>query len=121
VRVAVIHEDRRGAVSCEPAGLSGLWTSAARCAACPCYGLRAAKKQARGKARMPSDNTCVRILQRALQLLGGETELAAALHVSRDVLSKWLAGEVRPTTKAYFTALDLVTTHLEKNRRVARR
>ena len=70
---------------------------------------------------MPSDNTCIRILQRALHVLGGETELAAALRVSPAMLSKWLSGEARPTTKAYFAALDLVTSEIEKSRKIARR
>ena len=70
---------------------------------------------------MPSDTACIRILQRALRLLGGESQLAAALYVSPEVLSKWLSGEARPTTKAYFAALDLVTTEIEKTRKVARR
>jgi hypothetical protein len=69
---------------------------------------------------VPSDNTYVRVLQRALHLLGDEAQLATALHVSPAVLSKWLSGEGRPTTKAYFAALDLVTTALEKSRRLKR-
>lgn len=67
---------------------------------------------------MPSDITCVRILQRALELVGGKEQLATALHVSPDVLSTWLAGQARPPMKAYFAALDLVTSHLERSRRL---
>jgi len=63
------------------------------------------------------DTTCVRVLQRAVQLLGGEVQLATALKVSPEVLTKWLSGEARPSTKAYFTTLDIVTRHVEQGRR----
>jgi hypothetical protein len=66
---------------------------------------------------MLSDTTSIRVLQRAVQLLGGEVQLAIALNVSPEVLTKWLSGEARPTTKAYFTALDIVTRHVEQGRR----
>jgi DNA-binding transcriptional regulator YiaG len=68
-----------------------------------------------------TDNTCVRVLQRAAELLGGEVPLAAALNVSAELISKWLAGHARPSTKAYFTALDIVTRHVEQQRRRVRR
>jgi DNA-binding transcriptional regulator YiaG len=69
---------------------------------------------------VPFHTTHIRVLQRAADLLGGEVQLATALNVSPELLSKWLSGEARPSTKAYFTALDIVTRHLEQGRRRAK-
>jgi hypothetical protein len=49
-------------------------------------------------------------LQRAVQLAGGEEQLAAKLRTSPEMLAKWLSGEVRPPIKAYLAALEMVTS-----------
>ena len=50
----------------------------------------------------------IRTLVRAVQVLGGETRLAAALGVSSEALAEWLSGAVCPHDDAYFAALDIV-------------
>jgi len=52
----------------------------------------------------------MRTLSRALQDLGGETELARVLGVSVEALSRWLRGEEALPPTIYLRALDLVAT-----------
>lgn len=47
-------------------------------------------------------------LVRAAVAVGGETRLAAALHVPLADLRRWLHGEVYPETEVYQKALDLL-------------
>jgi DNA-binding transcriptional regulator YiaG len=55
------------------------------------------------------DNRYVRTLQRAVELAGGEEQLASVLRTSREVLSMWLSGRITPPIKPYLAALELVT------------
>ena len=61
-----------------------------------------------------SDTRYARTLQRAIQIVGGEQELATLLRTSPDVLAKWLSGVVAPPIKAYLAALQLVTYETAK-------
>jgi hypothetical protein len=47
-------------------------------------------------------------LTRAALAIGGETRLAAALHVRLEDLHAWLHGDERPSTDIYHKALDLL-------------
>ena len=49
-----------------------------------------------------------RTLKRALEVLGGPQQLAAALGVEPDEFAPWLAGETVPPTYVYVTALEIV-------------
>lgn len=55
-------------------------------------------------------------LRRALEVAGDEVHLAKLLNTSPDVLSKWLAGEIPPPTKAYLAAIALVARHASPRR-----
>jgi hypothetical protein len=59
---------------------------------------------------MAVDETHTRTLRRALEVAGGEAALAESLHTSREVLSKWLSGELQTPHRVYFAALAIVTT-----------
>ena len=59
---------------------------------------------------MTADETNIRTLRRAMELAGGEDALAAALNTSREVLLKWLSGELQTPHRVYFAALAIVTT-----------
>jgi hypothetical protein len=50
----------------------------------------------------------VRTLQRALEIIGSEHELAAKLNVALSQLAEWLRGECDVPAKAFFAALDIV-------------
>jgi len=52
----------------------------------------------------------MRTLQRALQDLGGEPQLAKVLGVSVEILSCWLRGDEALPPTIYLRALDLVAT-----------
>lgn len=54
------------------------------------------------------ENRYARTLRRAIEIAGGERELAALLRTSPELLAKWLAGELAPPIKAYLAALELV-------------
>jgi len=60
------------------------------------------------------ENRYVRTLRRAVELAGGEDELAAVLRTSPEVLRLWLAGEIAPPLKKYLAALELVTQAASK-------
>jgi hypothetical protein len=60
-------------------------------------------------ARLPSDVRYVRTLQRAMELVGGEPQLAAILRTSPSMLRRWLSGYLQPPVNKYITALQLVT------------
>jgi DNA-binding transcriptional regulator YiaG len=56
-----------------------------------------------------SDARYVVTLKRALELAGGEHELAAILGTSSRVLRKWLSGRQQPPVSKYVAALQLVS------------
>jgi hypothetical protein len=51
----------------------------------------------------------VRTLTRAVELAGGQVELASALRTSPEVLSMWLCGKIAPPLKTYLLALEMVS------------
>jgi len=63
---------------------------------------------------MNPDTTYTRTLRRAIEVVGGEAKLAEALHTSKEVLRKWLSGELKPPSKVYFAALDMVTRSIQR-------
>ena len=60
------------------------------------------------------ENRYVRTLRRAVEVAGGEDELAAVLRTSPEVLRLWLSGEIAPPLKKYLAALELVTQAADK-------
>jgi hypothetical protein len=50
----------------------------------------------------------LRVLRKASQIAGGDTELAAILAVPVEKLRIWLAGEVVPPIDVYLGALEIV-------------
>ena len=63
---------------------------------------------------MNPDTTYTRTLRRAIEVAGSEAKLAAALRTSNEVLRKWLSGELKPPSKIYFAALEIVTRSIQK-------
>ncbi|TMH92222.1 MAG: helix-turn-helix domain-containing protein [Betaproteobacteria bacterium] len=59
-------------------------------------------------AAMSSETRQTLTLYRALKNCGGEAELAKALDVSVESLSRWLTGHEAPSVKVYMAALSLV-------------
>jgi hypothetical protein len=51
-----------------------------------------------------------RVLQRALQKVGGMATLAAVLCVPVDALQHWLAGYEAPPNEVFLIAVDLITS-----------
>ena len=51
----------------------------------------------------------VRTLQRAVDIAGGDEELAKLLRTSPEVLSKWLSGEMAPPSRINLAAIDVVS------------
>ena len=60
-------------------------------------------------AALPRVTIYTRVLHRACQKVGGVGELAQALHVSVELLYRWLEGEDVPPTKIFLKAVDMVT------------
>jgi len=56
-----------------------------------------------------SEARYARTLEQAMQVAGGEEQLARILHTSPDLLRRWLAGHAQPPLNKYITALQLVT------------
>ena len=67
-------------------------------------------------ARHDVSDSHVRTLKRAVELAGGEEELASMLHTSAEVLSLWLSGKLAPPLKKYLAALEIATRHAGKRR-----
>ena len=57
---------------------------------------------------MSSETRQTLTLYRALKNCGDEAELAKALDVSVESLSRWLTGHGAPSVKVYMAALSLV-------------
>jgi len=68
------------------------------------------------RSNAASDVRYVVTLKRALELAGGEEQLAAILRTSPNVLRKWLSGRQQPPVNKYVAALQLVTSAAEKSR-----
>lgn len=66
---------------------------------------------------MNPDTTYTRTLKRAIEVAGDEAKLAERLRTSPDVLRKWLSGELKPPTKVYFAALNIVQTSITQRLR----
>jgi hypothetical protein len=49
-------------------------------------------------------------LERAMQIVGGEPQLALLLRTSPSLLRKWLTGREQPPINKYILALQLVTS-----------
>ena len=56
----------------------------------------------------PRVTVYTRVLHRACQTLGGVTQLARHLKVSRTVLHAWLEGEDVPPSSVFLQAVDLI-------------
>jgi hypothetical protein len=65
---------------------------------------------------MSSETRQTLTLYRALKNCGGEAELAKALDVSIESLSRWLTGHEAPSVKVYMAALSLVAARRIKTR-----
>ena len=63
---------------------------------------------------MPSETRQTLTLYRALKNCGGEAELARALNVSAESLSRWLTGYEAPSVMVYMAALSLVAAGRSK-------
>jgi DNA-binding transcriptional regulator YiaG len=63
---------------------------------------------------MNPDTTYTRTLRKAIAVAGSEAKLAEVLHTSKEVLRKWLSGELQPPSKVYFAALDMVTRSVQR-------
>ncbi|HEY7240270.1 MAG TPA: hypothetical protein VH600_13945 [Burkholderiales bacterium] len=58
--------------------------------------------------RLMRENPYVRPLETARRVAGGDEQLAEALRISTETLSRWLSGEVSPPMKSYMAAVHLV-------------
>ena len=56
----------------------------------------------------PRITVYTRVLHRACQILGGVTQLARHLKVSRALLHSWLEGEEVPPSGIFLQAVDLI-------------
>jgi DNA-binding transcriptional regulator YdaS (Cro superfamily) len=65
---------------------------------------------------MSGETAQTRTLYRALKNCGGEAELAKALDVSPESLSRWLTGHEAMSVEAYVSALKLVASARIKTR-----
>ena len=52
----------------------------------------------------------VGILERAMQIAGGEPQLARLLRTSPSLLRRWLTGREQPPINKYIVALQFVTS-----------
>jgi hypothetical protein len=59
-------------------------------------------------APLPRVTVYTRVLHRACQKLGGVDALAQELHVSVEVMHRWLEGEDVPPSRIFLQAVDLV-------------
>lgn len=66
--------------------------------------------------RIMRENPYVRPLEHARRVAGGDEQLAAALHISTEALSRWLSGESSPPMRTYMAALHLVGRSSPKSR-----
>lgn len=66
--------------------------------------------------RLTRENPYVRPLEQAIRVAGGDEELAAALRISKQTLSSWLAGESSPPMRTYMAAIHLVGRSSMKSR-----
>jgi len=65
---------------------------------------------------MSRETSQTRTLYRALKACGGVPELAKALDVSVESLSRWLTGHEDPSVKVYMAAVQLVQPRRTKTR-----
>ena len=65
---------------------------------------------------MSSETRQTLTLYRALKNCGGEAELAKALDVSVESLSRWLTGHESPSVEVYMATLKLVAPKRAKTR-----
>jgi hypothetical protein len=65
---------------------------------------------------MSTETSQSRTLHRALKACGGATELAKALHVPLESLSRWLTGHESPSVEVYMATLKLVAPKRAKTR-----
>lgn len=65
---------------------------------------------------MSTETSQSRTLYRALKNCGGAAELAKALDVPVESLSRWLSGHEAPSVKVYMAALKLVAPKRIKTR-----
>jgi hypothetical protein len=63
---------------------------------------------------MNPDTTYTRMLRRAIEIIGSEAKLAEQLRTSPEVLSKWLSGELQPSTKAHLAAIAILARAARK-------
>jgi transcriptional regulator with XRE-family HTH domain len=66
--------------------------------------------------RLVRENPYVRPLEQAIRVAGGDEELAAALQISPETLSRWLSGESSPPMRTYMAAIHLVGRSSLKSR-----
>ena len=66
---------------------------------------------------MSDDSIYVRTLRRAMDILGGEEELARHLRVPAATLREWLAGGEPPPMPYLLVAVDVVEQDALKNKR----
>ena len=65
---------------------------------------------------MSNETTQSRTLHRALKNCGGAAELAKALRVPVESLSRWLSGHEAPSVEVYMATLKLVAGKKIKGR-----
>jgi transcriptional regulator with XRE-family HTH domain len=65
---------------------------------------------------MSTETSQSRTLHRALKNCGGAAELAKALHVPVESLSRWLSGHEDPSVEVYMATLKLVASKRVKSR-----
>jgi hypothetical protein len=57
--------------------------------------------------RVARENPYIRPLENARRIAGGDEQLAEALRISTEALSKWLSGETTPPMRTYMAAIHL--------------
>jgi hypothetical protein len=65
---------------------------------------------------MSTETSQSRTLHRALKSCGGATELAKALNVPVESLSRWLTGHETPSVEVYMATLKLIAPRKTKTR-----
>ncbi len=60
---------------------------------------------------MPLISLEVRVLRRAIELMGGERPLAKRLRVPMHDLQMWLDGTEKPTRALFLAAVDVLIEH----------
>ena len=55
--------------------------------------------------RVARENPYIRPLENARRVAGGDVQLAEALRISTEALSKWLSGEATPPMRTYMAAI----------------